>query len=1060
MKGKQVLFKALKITGITTVSIVVLLFILPILFAGPIQEKVKKWVNDSITSELTFSKARVSFFTHFPSLAVTLQDINLTGAAPFSKESLITAKDLSFGVNMFSLFSKLVKVDEIYLSDAEANILVDEKGNANYNIYKSTSDASDTAASDVGVRLEMIKIKNTRLNYVDLSIPLNIYAVNLNYTGKGDLSKEIFDLSSRLSSDSLTLEYDNTVYVNRKPIKAKLITVINTRSLSLVFKDNQILVHKLPMRLEGFFNFLQQGYEMDLNIDSRKTALKNVVTAIPPDMSGWLQQTKVKGTAVSNLRLVGRYNASTHTKPDLRFNLAIDNGYIKHKDAKAPLENLDMRLKARFPGFNPDSLKIALDTFSFKLDKGYCDITFQSLGLDRIYMESKAKADLDLSTWNRAVGLKGVEFGGDYKLDLNVKGTYSRGQNPNNWRKETVITSIPTFNLVSTLSNGYLKFDSLPTPIKNIQLSVRSSAPDNNYRHINIDIENINFTVLGNFFKGHIKVKNPETPEVDADISGKFRLKDWVQSFPVEDFSMDGVLTLDIKTKGVYDEEAKTFPLTGAKVSLEDGMIQTKFYPEPLKNIDLKAEIQNPDGSYNNTSIKIQPLRFDFDGEPFMVTADLQNLDNLKYDIRSTGALNLGNLYRVFGVSGYEASGRLKVDVALKGKESDALAGRYHLLNNSGNIEMENIRLGVKVYPKPFLIQSGNFSFSRDKMRLKDVKASYSSSDLTLNGYFQNVIAYAVSAHGVLKGNVHLTSDYMNLNDFTAYESAEDNWETAGTDSSGSGVIMVPEDLDVLFAADVKKAEFDSVFINNFKGQLLVRKGKVQLKQTDFSLAGAKFSLEGDYEGVNPNRGLFDFKVKADSFSVERAYNEIPIFRELASSASGVKGVIGMDYALAGRLNANMDAVLPSITGKGVINLRDVKLKGFRLMNAVSKSTNFSELEDPPLAGINIKSAIKNNIITIDRVKMRIAGFRPRFEGQISLDGDLKIKGRVGLPPFGLFGIPFNVSGTSENPVVKLKRDKDGKPLQEKEDIDEDEEEVIPEVPAKQDSLPQVPVKQ
>jgi len=117
-----------------------------------------------------------------------------------------------------------------------------------------------------------------------------------------------------------------------------------------------------------------------------------------------------------------------------------------------------------------------------------------------------------------------------------------------------------------------------------------------------------------------------------------------------------------------------------------------------------------------------------------------------------------------------------------------------------------------------------------------------------------------------------------------------------------------------------------------------------------------------------------------------------------------------------------------------------VKLKGFKLMNAVSKSTNKVEMNDPDLSKINIKSSITNNILTIEKTKMRIAGFRPRFQGQCTLDGKLDLKGRIGLPPFGIFGIPFTVKGTQDNPIVKLKKDKDGKPLEVKDEKESEQE--------------------
>lgn len=66
---------------------------------------------------------------------------------------------------------------------------------------------------------------------------------------------------------------------------------------------------------------------------------------------------------------------------------------------------------------------------------------------------------------------------------------------------------------------------------------------------------------------------------------------------------------------------------------------------------------------------------------------------------------------------------------------------------------------------------------------------------------------------------------------------------------------------------------------------------------------------------------------------------------------------------------------------------------------------------------LEIKS---NNIIIIEQFKFKFAGFRPRIEGTSSFDGQLNIKMRLGLPPLGIIGIPLTVTGTQENPKVKL----------------------------------------
>ena len=126
-----------------------------------------------------------------------------------------------------------------------------------------------------------------------------------------------------------------------------------------------------------------------------------------------------------------------------------------------------------------------------------------------------------------------------------------------------------------------------------------------------------------------------------------------------------------------------------------------------------------------------------------------------------------------------------------------------------------------------------------------------------------------------------------------------------------------------------------------------------------------------------------------------------------------------------------MYPIYPSLKGGGVLSVKNVKMKSFKLMNAVSSATDKTEIKDPDLSKINIKSSIANNIITIERVKLKVKGFRPRFEGQYSFDGKMNLTGRLGLPPFGIIGIPFTVTGTQENPQVHLRRNRETDKIEE-----------------------------
>ena len=76
--------------------------------------------------------------------------------------------------------------------------------------------------------------------------------------------------------------------------------------------------------------------------------------------------------------------------------------------------------------------------------------------------------------------------------------------------------------------------------------------------------------------------------------------------------------------------------------------------------------------------------------------------------------------------------------------------------------------------------------------------------------------------------------------------------------------------------------------------------------------------------------------------------------------------------------------------------------------------------------------------MTIERTRMKVSVFRLRMEGQTSFDGRLNLHFRVGLPPFGVIGIPLTITGTQDNPIVKVRRGNDKDTLAETEDKEEE----------------------
>lgn len=1007
--------KALKITGICLVSVVALLFISPYLFPDTISNKIKELAKTSVKGELEFSSARFSFFSHFPSLTLNLNNFVLKGSAPFQKDTLISAKQVSLGVNLRTLFSSTISINQIFLTQSFINIEVNPKGEANYNVFESDPSAKKNKADtgSASLKIERIVVEKSHLVYDDQTLPMHIDAGGFDYEGKGDFSKSIFDLTSKVEIRAIDFLYDKQGYFISKTLSANLVTKINTNSLEFLFEKNDLFINQLPIGFKGRFAFLKNGYALDFNLVSKETELKNFISAFPPAFLTWLEKTDVKGSIDIKASLSGNYIAETKTMPSFSLNMAIRNGYISNRKTPTPFQNFFLNLETKIPGFNMDSLYVNVDSIHANIGDDYLSAVCLWRGLNKPEVHAKLNGELDLEKWQKAIGLPGLDVKGHLSFHGKADGKYSKGQNPKNFRPDTIITSIPAFQVNATFRNGNFKYPSLPKAVEKVSFDLSANCPDSNYKNSNLIITNINAALANNYLKGMMKINGADDFPMDINLNGLLNLADVKLFYPIDSFDIRGKVAMKIETKGKYNAAKKLFPITDANFKMEDGFIKTKYYPHPIEKISVDASVKCTSASTKDVILSIKPVGFVFEGQPFTLKADMKNLENIKYDIASNGTIDIGKIYQVFSRKGIEISGLVKTDLAIRGLQSDAIAGLYQKLYNAGTLSVKDITIRTDYYPHPFFINTGVFRFKDDKIWFQKFKGSYLQSDYELNGYVNNTFNYALK-NEPLHGQFDLKSNLLIADDFMAFSGDT-------TQSAETGVFIVPSNLDLNFKAAVKAVKYKGMDIKDAKGDMQLKKSVMTLSNTGFNLIGAPVVMEAIYKSVSPTKAAFSYHINAKEFNIKRAYNEIKLFHDMASAAASADGIVSLDYNLKGKLNASMYPIYPSLVGGGVLSVKAVKMKGFKLFSAAGKAAGKDSLTgNADISKVDIKTTIKNNVITIDKTKFKVFPFRLKFSGQTNFDGQMNLKFRIGLPPLGIFGIPMNITGTQEKPIIKL----------------------------------------
>lgn len=1031
---KSAFRKFLKITGFSIGGILLLLFLAPILFPGAIAEKVKQFANQSLDGEINFSGTRLSFFQRFPSLTFTLYNFSLKGSAPYKNDTLLAARKISLGINLKTLlFDKKIKINKIFISNARINVLVNEKGEANYNVYvgsEQTATAGSSDSSGTQLKLSKIVIDNSHLIYKDLSTELLVDAKGFNYRGNGNLNDALFDLSSQATIDSFNFDFGNDHYLVNKKVNAELITKINTNSLSFIFQKNNLRINKLPVQFNGYLNFLKNGYDIDFTVTSANSKLDDFVTALPPQFTGWQQKTTIKGNADLLLTLKGKYIAAQNTMPDLAFNMKIRDGYIAYEGAPQPVSRLFLNLNAKVPAISPDSLQVKVDSIYFNLDKDYLSAVINTKGINSPYINAKINTRLDLEMLDKALGLSMVDLKGKFAMQLKLDGRYTTGPDPSSLRHDTIILTVPAYHLQASVKDGYFKYAGLGIPVTNINFLVNSACNDSDYRNAGFKISNVSAKALNSFIRGDASLSSIKEMLVDANLQSDINLGDIKNIYPIEQADLSGSLKINIVAKGKYDAAKKVFPKSTAELLWQNGIVKTVYYPNPVNNIQVSAKVNNATGTLSGTSIEIQPASFEFEGNPFNLQASLKNLDDIAYNLKANGTLDIEKIYKVFSQAGLDVTGFIKADLSLQGRQSDAMAGRYNKLHNEGSLAISKIKAISELFPMPFFINEGLFTFHQDKMWFKQFIVHYGASDFKMDGYMQNVIDYALSDKAVLKGDFNVNSNMVNADEFMAFAPVATNdtnkiKPVAAKDGAFAGVILIPANLSLNLTASIKKVAYNGLNIEKAKASIVVDKSKMLLKEAGFNLAGCDVLMDAAYGSTSPVKAFFETHLQAKEFDIKRAYKEVKLFREMATAAGSAQGIISVDYVLKGKLDGNMQPIYPSLDGGGVVSVKKVKMKGLKLLSAVGNKTGKDGIKNPELSKIDIKSTVKNNVITLEQFKVKTAGFRLKVEGKTNFNGAINMKMRLGLPPMGIIGIPMRITGTQDNPKVKLGKGKD-----------------------------------
>lgn len=603
--------KILKITGVSVLVLLVLLFTLPLLFKGKILRIVKEQINKNINAKADFSDVSLSFLRHFPRASVSLQNFSIVGLDVFAKDTLISAKEADVALNLWSVIKgSNMDIYSINVASPRVHAIAGKDGKANWDIVKpdtATATITTEEARPFHMQLKSYSITDAYVWYEDQVGGMSTEISHLDHNGSGDFTADLFTLDTHTEADAVTFTYGGIPYLlnTRAAIDADI--QVDAPHSKYSFNTEAISVNDLRLTAKGFFQLVNDStYNMDINFNAPSNDFKNILSLVPAVYKNDFDKIRTSGKALFSGFVKGTY--SPVQVPAYSIDLGVTDGFFQYPDLPAPVQHINLAMKVS----NPDGVtdNTVLDISKAHIEFGAEPFDFHLLlqkPVSTQYIDAGIKGKLDLASVTQFVKLEsGTKLSGTVNADVKAKGdlVVITAQKPGNFSASGFVD----------ISKLYYASPAFPQPVQNTSAHIVFDNPDGVPDHTTIQIPAAHVEVGKDGADLTLLLKNPATdPYFEVAAKGGMNLANVAQFYTFEPgTSLVGQLQANISCKGRKSSiDAKKYDAiqTAGTLQAANILYKSAAYPDgvALKSAELtfnpaRVGINNVSGSFMQTN--------------------------------------------------------------------------------------------------------------------------------------------------------------------------------------------------------------------------------------------------------------------------------------------------------------------------------------------------------------------------------------------------------------------------------------------------------------------------
>lgn len=476
----------------------------------------------------------------------------------------------------------------------------------------------------------------------------------------------------------------------------------------------------------------------------------------------------------------------------------------------------------------------------------------------------------------------------------------------------------------------------------------------------------------------------------------------------MEGVNATGNVILDGYVRGTYNDES--MPGFMAELKVDNGSVQYPDLPKSIQNIAIDAKVESPEGN-DMDKITLDVPKFHMEigktaGEPNTVDAYLylrNPMSDPNIRTKVDADLNLGSFKDVVPMEeDFEMAGNLSAHFKLDGNLSAIENQQFNDFEASGAASMNDF-----IYRDASVdvaLPIAKVDFTPQRLNVETVKLIYEEINMEMDGYVSNYVTYALK-DTTLQGVFNFAADKIDVNKFMTSEEGEETaeveeeaeGETTTADTS-SGVVPIPDNLDLVLNATIGEITYDDLILSDLKGKVTLRNERAELENLTATGLGGTMGISGSYSTQDMEKPAYDFAYDINGIEIDQAFATFNTVKKIAPIAEHAKGKVSSDLKVKGLLDQKMEPIYETMQGRGTLQSDNLVLEGGPFLEKLSSTLKAPSLAQQNIQDLDATFVIEDGKVTTEPFDVKIDAMTANVSGWVSFEEKIDYLMKMKIP--------------------------------------------------------------